>query len=316
MIRLRAALRLAVILLLAAGGSPDLAAQAAEDLPPLRLDHVPIAVHDVGAAVVTYRDRLGFAIKPGREHANSIFNAHIKFEDGSALELITATEPRDAQAAWYIAALADREGPVALALDGGPVRSLAGRLEGSGIAFSTAKHSYYESLSFGFDSRLSHLFFLVVHRRPPDLPEHLDHASGALRLHAVWIADPDHAAGRGLLERFGWGAGSASSLDLPARRAESVPLERGMLYLVGSANPERRPVIGATVEVRDLDDADASLAQEMRVAAQAGEDCPGAVSAPAARGDARTLAGAARAAPLSACSNRLPSPPARRTFSP
>jgi len=275
MIRLRAALWLAVILLLAAGGLPDLAAQAAEDLPPLRLDHVPIAVRDVEGAVLTYRDRLGFAIKPGREHANSIFNAHIKFEDGSALELITATEPRDAQAAWYIAALADREGPVALALDGGPVRSLAGRLEGSGIAFSTAEHSYYESLSFGFDSPLTHLFFLVVHRRPPDLPEHLDHGNGALRLHAVWIADPGHAAERDLLGQLGWGAGSADSLDLPAGRAESVPLERGVLYLVGSAGPERRPVVGATVEVRNLDDAAASLAPETRAVAQAGEDCRG-----------------------------------------
>jgi hypothetical protein len=272
--RLRA-LRIPAILLLAAGGSPDLAAQAAGDLPSLRLDHVPIAVRDVGAAVLTYRDRLGFAIKPGREHANSIFNAHIKFEDGSALELITATEPRDAQAARYVTALADREGPVALALDGGPVRRLAGHLEGSGISFSTGEHSYYESLSFGPGPPLSHLFFLVVHRRPPDLPEHLDHANGALRLHAVWIADPDHAAELELLERLGWGAGSAASLDLPGGRAESVPLEKGMLYLVRSANPERRPVIGATVEVRNLDDAVASLAQEMRAVAQAGEDCRG-----------------------------------------
>ena len=33
--------------------------------------------------------RLGFSLKPGRFHAHGLRNNHIKFEDGSGLELIS-----------------------------------------------------------------------------------------------------------------------------------------------------------------------------------------------------------------------------------
>ena len=44
------------------------------------LDHVPIAVGDLDAAAARYR-ALGFALKPGRPHANGIRNQHAKFAD-------------------------------------------------------------------------------------------------------------------------------------------------------------------------------------------------------------------------------------------
>ncbi|MEL6821313.1 MAG: VOC family protein [Calditrichota bacterium] len=68
----------------------------------LVLDHVNIAVKDLPKAVSFFEDTLGFAIKPGRLHKNSIDNAHVKFKDGSSLEFITASEPRDTLAKYYL----------------------------------------------------------------------------------------------------------------------------------------------------------------------------------------------------------------------
>src|SRR5688572_23728877 len=82
------------------------AVAARDQSPPvLRFDHVSIAVRDLEGGKSTYRDQLGFSLKPGRLHPNSINNAHIKFADGSALELITASTPNDPLAAHYLAFL-------------------------------------------------------------------------------------------------------------------------------------------------------------------------------------------------------------------
>jgi hypothetical protein len=64
------------------------------------LDHVPIAVNDLERAAAGYR-RLGFALKPGRPHDNGIRNQHVKFRDGTELELITAPDARDALTRTY-----------------------------------------------------------------------------------------------------------------------------------------------------------------------------------------------------------------------
>ncbi|HEX8906001.1 MAG TPA: VOC family protein, partial [Longimicrobiaceae bacterium] len=55
-----------------------------------RVDHVPVAVRDLEAAVRDFA-ALGFSFKPGRPHPNSILNQHVKFRDGTEVELITAT---------------------------------------------------------------------------------------------------------------------------------------------------------------------------------------------------------------------------------
>jgi hypothetical protein len=47
----------------------------------LGIDHVPVAVADLESAGEQYR-ALGFALKPGRPHANGIQNLHAKFPDG------------------------------------------------------------------------------------------------------------------------------------------------------------------------------------------------------------------------------------------
>ena len=72
------------------------------------LDHIPIAVRDLDRAAADYR-ALGFALKPGRPHDDGITNQHVKFPNGTELELITAAEARDELTATYLKHLAAGE---------------------------------------------------------------------------------------------------------------------------------------------------------------------------------------------------------------
>lgn len=63
---------------------PAAHAQAADDAAAdvrVGLHHVIVAVNDLEVAARSYR-QLGFALKPGRPHANGIENQHVKFADG------------------------------------------------------------------------------------------------------------------------------------------------------------------------------------------------------------------------------------------
>ncbi|MDJ1481055.1 VOC family protein [Cytophagaceae bacterium YF14B1] len=64
------------------------------------IDHIPLAVRDLDQAATFYRS-IGFALKPGRSHNNGIRNQHIKFRNGTELELITTSQPHDSVTAEY-----------------------------------------------------------------------------------------------------------------------------------------------------------------------------------------------------------------------
>ena len=253
--RLRVALPLLAIAVLSAetaaqGAGP--ACPAPADSVRLRLDHVPIAVRDLDAAVRTF-SALGFSFKPGRPHENSILNQHVKFADGSALELITATERRDDLARYYLDFQARGEGGAYLSLDAGPVAPISAAIRPIEPDHHVTPGSYFESLGFEGAHPLRYLFFILVQSRPPDLPEHLSHANGAARLAAVWVRRHDPSHERRLLERLGARA-CPSTLRLPVGgMASEMRLERGSLYLVASPGAApARAVVGVTVEVPDL----------------------------------------------------------------
>ena len=107
---LRRAGCLSVLLLLA-----PLAGLAEQRGPVVGLDHIPVAVRDLERASADFR-ALVFAIKPGRDHANGIRTAHVKFRDGSGIELITAGAAVDELTTRYVDLLAHGEGPAFVAL--------------------------------------------------------------------------------------------------------------------------------------------------------------------------------------------------------
>jgi len=87
---------------------------SAQATPPTRplfgLDHIPFAVKNLEIATHAYAE-MGFAFKPGRFHENGIRNNHVKFPDGSGIELLSASQANDELTTHYLEeaeALADR----------------------------------------------------------------------------------------------------------------------------------------------------------------------------------------------------------------
>lgn len=170
----------------------------------MRLDHVVIAVPDLETASARLRDTLGFSLKPGREHANGLRNVHVRFADGSALELITVGrgEPDDLSA-WYTSFLGEGEGGAFVALRAGPAASVLRRLGDLAADAQTYEGPAFDWVSFPAEHPLHSVFFVHVRSRPPDTADHIHHANGAAALEQVWLESPRPSMLAALLERFG-----------------------------------------------------------------------------------------------------------------
>jgi catechol 2,3-dioxygenase-like lactoylglutathione lyase family enzyme len=211
------------------------------------LDHIPLAVRDLDAASDTYR-RLGFALKPGTAHQNGIRNNHVKFPDGSGIELITAPAAVDPLTTRYRAMLDVAEGPAFWALHARDTDALVGRLGRGGFAFTRDGGTVnLAGPALGF------LFFVRDNRSPTDGPEHFAHSNGARAMVRVWVAADDGDELRRLLVAMG---GTATTLTVEAPRpttATVVKLENGDAVILPASRQvtKGRPVMGATFEVAD-----------------------------------------------------------------
>jgi catechol 2,3-dioxygenase-like lactoylglutathione lyase family enzyme len=196
------------------------------------LDHIPIAVRDLERAAADYRS-LGFALKPGRPHANGITNQHVKFRDGTELELITAPAARDALTTTYRKHLAEGDGPAFLALFAPGVDA--------------------RSLGLTADP-LRYIFMFGRNQSPTDRPEHFAHANTAESLMGVWLAGDDLSGERRLLEKLGAGIAIEDRQVPDQIKVPVAYLTEGEVVLLPGLRqlvPGRR-IVGATLRVRDL----------------------------------------------------------------
>jgi hypothetical protein len=159
-------------------------AKAAAGPLVIGMDHIPLVVRDLEQAEADFK-ALGFAIKPGRFHADGIRNAHVKFPDGTEIELITAPAAVDTLTSEYRARLETGEGPVYFGLYAPDPAALSAQLATSGFA---ANHDG-GLVEFAPQSSLHPLFFGTRQKAPTDRPEHFAHANGALRLSGLWVRD-------------------------------------------------------------------------------------------------------------------------------
>lgn len=208
------------------------------------MDHIPLVVRDLEQAEADFK-ALGFAIKPGRFHADGIRNAHVKFPDGTEIELITAPAAVDTLTSEYRARLETGEGPVYFGLYAPDPAALSAQLATSGFAANQDGGL----VEFALQSSLHPLFFGTRQKAPTDRPEHFAHANGALRLSGLWVRD------------LGGAKDLFSKLDVALRSAKPCgPLQgpvtiahlpEGDLLLV---RPQAGPgnVAAAQVEVRSL----------------------------------------------------------------
>lgn len=122
------------------------------------LDHSIVAVHDLDAASAAFR-RAGFRIKPGRLHAKGLLNRHIKFRDGSEVELMTVQgEPRDEMARDYAVLLRAGDGGVYVALR---VRNLSDVTRAAAVPAlqTSAASGTWQFVSFPPSSPAAAVFF-------------------------------------------------------------------------------------------------------------------------------------------------------------
>src|SRR5690348_17267569 len=152
------------------------------------IDHIPVAVSDLERAVDAYR-RMGFSLKPGRFHADGIRNAHIKFPDGSGVELITASESKDDLARSYVESLKQGDGPTSFALHARDTTKLVAALKTAGYDFEQE-----EGIISLKDPQLRSVFFVQDNRSPTDRPEHFAHPNSAVAMTGIWLA-PDDSSG-------------------------------------------------------------------------------------------------------------------------
>lgn len=232
----------------------------------LKLDHVPIAVRELEQAVNTYRDVLGFSIKPGRLHPNSIENAHIKFADGTALELITAKEPADALAGHYLALLREGEGAAFLSMDGGDAGHIAKKPGIRQFYPNEIEGSYANSVTFDFSRRIGYWFFLEYTNPPVDKAEHLEHENGALALEAVWLAGPSLNDEIAILSSFGKRK-TSYEVEHPVLNEKGTvyKLDRGSLYLYTGdvASFGISPIQGVSIRVKNLEETRSMLQERL-----------------------------------------------------
>ncbi|MCG8467184.1 MAG: VOC family protein [Gemmatimonadetes bacterium] len=216
----------------------------------LRLDHVPIAVDDLDALADRMRDEIGFSLKPGRPHENGLENRHVKFADGSALELMTVDEPRDALALRYADLIDVGGGGAYLALSGRSVDELAEATASIEPALEITRSPAFDWAAFPAGHDLHPVFFLELHDPPSDRPEHVTHENGALRLEEAWVSveEPGRLV-RLLVALGGRDCGMAGHPEHLYGRA--VGLASGMLIVVDAglwmADPESAPVVSVAI---------------------------------------------------------------------
>ncbi len=216
----------------------------------LGLDHIPLAVTDLEAATERYR-QLGFVLKPGRPHENGIRNQHVKFSDGTEIELITAPEARDALTTEYLRHLAKGDGPAFVSFFAPELNRVAEEFDAQGRAYRRSGGL----LSFPEGDGLRYIFFGQRNSSPTDRSEHFRHANGAEGLIGVWIAGDGLVAERTLLTGLG-AALADDDVHVPEPLQGSVArFPQGEVVLL----PGRcqlvpgRPIVGATIRVRDLE---------------------------------------------------------------
>ncbi len=221
---------------------------AAQSPTRIGVDHIPVAVVDLERAAATYR-ALGFALKPGRPHANGLRNTHVKFPDGAGLELLTVPHAVDALSTHYVTLLRAGEGPAFVSFHARNTEHLHAALRDGGYAF---RHD--GGLTELEAPEFASLFFLRDNRSPTDQPEHFAHANGATALRAVWIAtEHDDVLARLLVQLGGREQRRQVFVPDPAE-ATVVTLAEGEVIILPAQHQviAGRPVIGASFRVPDL----------------------------------------------------------------
>jgi catechol 2,3-dioxygenase-like lactoylglutathione lyase family enzyme len=215
------------------------------------LSHVVLAVDDLEAASARFR-QIGFRLKQGRLHPNNLLNRHVKFRDGSGIELMTVQgEPRDAMARRYATLAAHGGGGVYVALDASAVAEPLAAAAAQQLEVQRSSSGSWEFISFSDSSSAAAAFFAVgvpEIQDPDSLVAHTPDVSG---LAEAWIEGDNRLIA--VLEALGARrCGTVSYTD--GRPGERIGLSRGQLVVVPARAESRPRVLGVVLKLRSPGD--------------------------------------------------------------
>jgi hypothetical protein len=166
---------------------PAVAQAPARPTPGARLDHVVLVVADLDSAAAPL-EQLGFRFKPGRLHANNLVNRHIKFRNGTEIELMSlAGPPGDSMALGYEALLARGAGGAYVALRSDDLEGVAAEARRLGLSTRRSSSGPWQFLGFPAPSDASAVFFVAGGTPAIDPAPVTAHRNGALALTAAWV---------------------------------------------------------------------------------------------------------------------------------
>lgn len=202
-------------------------------------------MRDLEAASAGFRSH-GFKLKQGRLHANNLLNRHVKFRDGSSVELMTVRgAPRDAMARDYADLAAAGEGGVYVALnisDIEPGKAAAATLN---LQVRESSSGPWQFLSFPTSSPAAAVFFSAGSAFVQDADSLLDHVPAVEGLSEAWLEGGTELVM--LLESIGaTRCGSVRGPD--GRTGEKLALSRGSIVVVPTTSSRPR-VLGAVLEL-------------------------------------------------------------------
>ncbi|HTS87246.1 MAG TPA: VOC family protein [Gemmatimonadales bacterium] len=179
--------------LLALAWVPRLAAQSEPQggcAPPSyapRLDHVVLVVRNLDSTAAAFSSA-GFLLKPGRLHPGNLLNSHIKFRNGTEIELMTLTgPPLDQMARDYAGLLQAGEGGAYVALKTAALHAVAARARQAGLTSVRSQSGAFRFLSFAPGSDAGALFFGYGWELPPEPDSIVAHPNQVIRLAEVWV---------------------------------------------------------------------------------------------------------------------------------
>ena len=236
-------LSVGLVLAVAGGG-------AVPDERSLHLDHVPIAVRDLPAALAEFR-ALGFTIKPGRPHQNGIENASVKFVDGSYVELITSPGGSDRLTTEYQEFLRNQEGAAYVFLRDQPAGAFSSRvLKAGGRREESGPFAFTELPAAWQAARLQVIQYLAPASDPAATYQH---PNGARRTVAIWTL-VDRGSAR-VAQAFGAASAGPLAFAFEHRDSEAVGLavETCLMFTPRRAgDPARSAALAILVEVESL----------------------------------------------------------------
>lgn len=167
------------------------------------IDHIITLIPEdhYDSSIEDYQNN-GFIIKQGRKHSNGLYNSHIKFRNGSSLELMTVQgEPKDEIAKDYMKIMKEVETGAYIALKVTSASDASIKLKKMGIENKIIKNRLWNYVTFPSNSPENLFFLIEMKTSPDDLDSLYLHKNGSVAIGNVFFNGNEDT--RALLQGLG-----------------------------------------------------------------------------------------------------------------